>query len=225
MTGSANSPPAISWNPVRSFATSLKRTRFLHSDPDLEGASTLGLKHRSGPLFFLLALPWVLVMLVMVAIAAIAAIASASLLLSFVGITLLGLTRTSGEVYTNVTVVSLVVATVCGAATITAAGAALVLIFLPMPICCGGGKVGAVSLACSVAFSGGIGATFFAPAIGIAITRSHIIGLSAEFTAKAAMRMNGVGLGAVLACGLAQLILYGVLGCIATPINLVDMAA
>ncbi|KAM5535977.1 hypothetical protein V8D89_010417 [Ganoderma adspersum] len=165
-------------------------------------------------LVLLLAMLWVLVALVIFVIAAIATITSVSLLLSLVGTTLLGLTRTSGEVYTNVTVVSLVVATVCGAAIITAAASALVLSFLPVSMCCGDD---ALSLTGAVAVFGCIVTTFFAPAIGIAVTNGHIISLRPEFTAAKAMTMNGVGLGGVLACVLAELILSGIIACLEAP--------
>ena len=162
----------------------------------------------------LLAMLWLLVAFVIFAIAAIATVASVSLLLSLIGLTLLGLTRTSGDVYTNVTVVSLVVATVCGAAIITAAASALVLSFLPVSMCCGDE---ALSLTGAVTIFGCIVTTFFAPAIGIAVTNGHIISLSPEFTATKAMTMNGVGLGGVLACVLAEIILSGLIACLEVP--------
>ncbi|KAI1797160.1 hypothetical protein LXA43DRAFT_982981 [Ganoderma leucocontextum] len=91
------------------------------------------------------------------------------------------------------------------------------LAFLPVLMCCGDDSDVVVELACAVALVGVIGATFFAPAIGIAVTSGHIIGLSQGFRATEAMRMNGVGLGGVLACVLAELILSGIIACLETP--------
>ncbi|PIL35618.1 hypothetical protein GSI_02346 [Ganoderma sinense ZZ0214-1] len=129
----------------------------------------------------------------------IAAISFASLLLSFVGATLLGLPKASGHLYADVTVISLVVATACGAAIIAAACAALVLVLMPLLIC----DYDVVVCSCCVVLSGGMITAFFAPAIGIAVTKGHVVGQSIELTAREAMKMNGVGLGGVLACGLA----------------------
>ena len=170
---------------------------------------------RSCTVLFLLAVPWVLIVSVFFSVIAITAIASTSFLLSIIGVALLGLTRVSGSVYTNLALASLIVATFCGAAVITAAGAALVLLFLPLSMCCGTDTL--VALACTLAVFGGTVATFFAPAIGIAVTNGDIIGLSPAFRATEAMRMNGVGLAGALAVVLAELILSGIAACLEIP--------
>ena len=189
------------------------------ADSDQRGAGPLTElgepPERGCPILFILAVPWVLIVFVFFSIIAIAAIASTSFLLSVIGVTLLGLTRASGSIYTNLALVSLIVATFCGAAIITAAGAALILLFLPLSMCCGDDVL--VALACTIAIFGGTVATFFAPAIGIAVTDGDIIGLSPAFGTTEAMRMNGVGLGGLLAIVLAELIFSGIAACLEIP--------
>nr|VWO95163.1 Uncharacterized protein [Ganoderma boninense] len=179
-------PSTTSCNPIHFFVVS----------PAVESASSSTSKDRSQSHSVLSALVRVFIAVVVVSAFTICVTFSSSLLLSSVGATLLGLAKNSGTLYTGITLMPLVVVTACGAAVITAACVALVLLLAPASMCSDGGMV----LNGFTALSGGFGAGFFAPAIGIALTKGHVVGQSIELTAKQAMKMNGVGLGGAVAC-------------------------